>query len=625
MTTKIWRGDAPAVAQVTRLTPAIVEIGDTFSVNINGKSETVTATAATVANVVALLVASINASNIPELQEVSAAADGSTSVLLTARTAGIPFTVTTSASNGGVPGVVVTTTVQGSAVGGSSNQTQTFRVPLTAAGTFTVSIGGYVTTAIAIGAAAATVQAAIEALTSIGAGNASVALTADANDSIYTMTVIGAKAGTNVGQLFATITSTKIIVRTLQDGDATHNELQELTYSEGTMAAGTTFTLTHNVGWTTAALDWSDKTNVAPALSALGNIDYVNDGVVGNKLTIEFAGANGLANENKLVASTLSGGGTITVTVYPVVVAAVAASGAVNEIQVVTLSPVPSGGTFPLTLGASTTASIAYNASAATVQAALEGLASIGVGNATVTGSAGGPWTVTFVVGKAATNMSQMTGDGASLTASATESFTASTVTASTGPNHYDESKNWSPVGVPITGDAVIFEDTGDDCLYGLSQAGVTLASLSISMAWQNRKLGLPHINQTGYREYREQQLTIGCTSVVIGTQDGTGPSRVYLDTGTVQTALSILNSGSSSDAFPAVIWIGDNVLNTIVIDEGEFGTSPFADVVARFSSLVMYGGRCTLKNATIVDSLQSFGNPIRAFGCTLGGKVLDV
>ena len=55
-------------------------------------------------------------------------------------------------------------------------------------------------------------------------------------------------------------------------------------------------------------------------------------------------------------------------------------------------------GTFTLTFGANTTSAIAYNASAATVAAALNALASIiSAGGVTVTGGAGGPYQVAFV------------------------------------------------------------------------------------------------------------------------------------------------------------------------------------------------------------------------------------
>ena len=67
--------------------------------------------------------------------------------------------------------------------------------------------------------------------------------------------------------------------------------------------------------------------------------------------------------------------------------------------QVVTVTGSPTGGSFNLTLTGATTStvSIAYNASAATVQSALTSAASaLGAGSVTVTGANGGPWTITF-------------------------------------------------------------------------------------------------------------------------------------------------------------------------------------------------------------------------------------
>jgi hypothetical protein len=71
----------------------------------------------------------------------------------------------------------------------------------------------------------------------------------------------------------------------------------------------------------------------------------------------------------------------------------------VSEVQTVTIGGTGLGGTFTLgvmnLLGSyDYTAALAYNATAATVQAALEAL--LGVGNVTVTGSAGGPYAVAF-------------------------------------------------------------------------------------------------------------------------------------------------------------------------------------------------------------------------------------
>lgn len=83
-------------------------------------------------------------------------------------------------------------------------------------------------------------------------------------------------------------------------------------------------------------------------------------------------------------------------------------SGTTDEVQTVT-----EGGlgltSFTLTYSAQTTGSIAAAATAATVQTALEALSNIAVGDVTVTGSAGGPYTVTFGGALADTNVAQMT------------------------------------------------------------------------------------------------------------------------------------------------------------------------------------------------------------------------
>lgn len=60
---------------------------------------------------------------------------------------------------------------------------------------------------------------------------------------------------------------------------------------------------------------------------------------------------------------------------------------AANDVQTLTVTGTPTGGTFVLTFNGDVTAAIAYNAAAADVQAALEALPSIGTGN--VVGSSG--------------------------------------------------------------------------------------------------------------------------------------------------------------------------------------------------------------------------------------------
>lgn len=86
-----------AVAQKSRVTPASVEINDSFSVIINGVTKTFVATVATVGNVTAGLNTLINT-----LSGVSSTDQG-TYVEITASVAGTPFTCTSSAVNGTSP------------------------------------------------------------------------------------------------------------------------------------------------------------------------------------------------------------------------------------------------------------------------------------------------------------------------------------------------------------------------------------------------------------------------------------------------------------------------------------------------------------------------------------------
>lgn len=71
------------------------------------------------------------------------------------------------------------------------------------------------------------------------------------------------------------------------------------------------------------------------------------------------------------------------------------AGASVNEVQEVQIAATADGGTFKLAYKGEVTGTIAYNASAATVETAFEALTTVGAGNGTVTGSAPA-WTITF-------------------------------------------------------------------------------------------------------------------------------------------------------------------------------------------------------------------------------------
>jgi hypothetical protein len=104
-------------------------------------------------------------------------------------------------------------------------------------------------------------------------------------------------------------------------------------------------------------------------------------------------------------------------------------AGPTSEAQTVTITGGPTGGTFTLTWSGQTTTAIAYNATAATVQAALVALSNIAPGDVTVTGAAGGPYTVTFGGAYLSDDVAAMTAT-ASLTGGSTPGVTIATATA---------------------------------------------------------------------------------------------------------------------------------------------------------------------------------------------------
>ncbi len=103
---------------------------------------------------------------------------------------------------------------------------------------------------------------------------------------------------------------------------------------------------------------------------------------------------------------------------------------AADAVQTVRLTGSPTGGTFTLTFGGQTTSGIAYNASAATVQTAVQALASVGSGNALVTAAPGGGWQVRFAGTLAGKYAAKLTVGGAGLTGGTSPAVAVAVVSA---------------------------------------------------------------------------------------------------------------------------------------------------------------------------------------------------
>lgn len=102
-----------------------------------------------------------------------------------------------------------------------------------------------------------------------------------------------------------------------------------------------------------------------------------------------------------------------------------------DEVQTVTVTGTPTGGTYTLTFSGQTTAGIAFNAAASAVQSALEALSNIAPGDVVCAGGPhpGTPITVTFGGAYDGTDVPQMTTSAAGLTGGTSPAVTVSTTT----------------------------------------------------------------------------------------------------------------------------------------------------------------------------------------------------
>lgn len=106
-----------------------------------------------------------------------------------------------------------------------------------------------------------------------------------------------------------------------------------------------------------------------------------------------------------------------------------------NEVQTATITGTPTGGTFTLTYAGQTTTAIAYNATAAAVQTALEALSNIDPADVVVTGGPGvtTPYTITFGGKLAGRDVTAITGTG-TFTGGTTPAITITTPTPGVAP-----------------------------------------------------------------------------------------------------------------------------------------------------------------------------------------------
>lgn len=110
--TAVWKGDATPIAQIDTVEITGFIAADVYTLTVNGRTINVSGIVDEETTVTAI-VSEIEASDIPEFQEVLAVSAGPT-ISLTARTPGKPFTITSSVTAGGGTIGAVTNTVPSS-------------------------------------------------------------------------------------------------------------------------------------------------------------------------------------------------------------------------------------------------------------------------------------------------------------------------------------------------------------------------------------------------------------------------------------------------------------------------------------------------------------------------------
>ncbi len=317
----------------------------------------------------------------------------------------------------------VTLSVDETTAGSGVNEIQRIVPPVASGGTFRLTFDNgriaRTTAPIPYDATVSEVQAALEALTSIGGADNVIVSNTDGGP--WDVEFTGELAASEQIELLvdgsALVFAVQPPVATeLVAGGAGTNEKQSLS---APAATGGTFTLSFFDGTTTATtapipFD-ATAAQIENALGALFNIGGGNvavSGTDGGPWTVEFVGLLGDTNFDLLG---VDGSG---LTGLPVVSELRSHVAGANEVQRISFTPAAGGGDFTLTFDGFTTAALPYDATAAQVQAALQTLPPLRHGLIRVTSSSttGGPWDVEFAGRLAATDVSLISGDGSRLT-----------------------------------------------------------------------------------------------------------------------------------------------------------------------------------------------------------------
>jgi len=135
-------------------------------------------------------------------------------------------------------------------------------------------------------------------------------------------------------------------------------------------------------------------------------------------------------------------------------------------------------------------------------------------------------------------------------------------VQAATGHWHWDNAGNWDAGAIPAAGDDVYLDFTSDEIKYGLAQSLVSINSLTVPSSFTG-KLGLPDNSTSGYVEYRDTELQIGVTTLIVGGGPGQSSPLIRINGGSVASTVRVWSTASTAETNRMSFrWRGTNAAN---------------------------------------------------------------
>lgn len=173
---------------------------------------------------------------------------------------------------------------------------------------------------------------------------------------------------------------------------------------------------------------------------------------------------------------------------------------------------------------------------------------------------------------------------------SASGTISASTTTANSGPASLATLANYSGGALPVNGDTLVFENSGQSCLWELDALDDLTTLTIIRKHSYTGLIGLPREHVSGatrYTEYRPRAFKAGMVVLDVGEGEGSGSGRSIFDANGSNPAITVAATGQSIErGVPALLIINTGATTTLDVTKGSVGIAFFAGETASLNTL---------------------------------------